>query len=385
MRAFLSLLSIGVAALAGQIALVAARPPGPAELKQAVEEANQANQRSQAFEQQAARAGDDATRARAEAEALASRIQAAEANITAAQARVQVVDAMLRLQRARIATQQGPLIRLTAALQTMSLRPPALAIVQPGSLDDTVRIRAVLAATIPRVQARTAGLRGELDRTRELQGAVGEARERLVASRTDLANRRNALAAFATTQSERSRDLAGLALRESDRALAFGEEARRVEQQVRDRGFQEQLGRRLASLDGPVRRPEDDGSTSPRPPFAYRLPVNGRLVTGTGEVSEAGVHGRGLVLAVPADRAVIAPAPGRVLFAGPFRSFGTLVIIDHGNGWTTAVTDLAAIDTAVGQQVAAGQQIGRTAASDRLSVELRFNGQPVAIAGLLAG
>src|SRR3546814_21007693 len=80
--------------------------------------------------------------------------------------------------------------RLTAALQMLSRRPPATAWVQPGSISDLVHLRAVLESVLPVIQARTAGLRSELQKSRQLRARADQARASLVASRRALADRR---------------------------------------------------------------------------------------------------------------------------------------------------------------------------------------------------
>lgn len=371
--------------LAGGYALAAAPDVSPADLRSAQEEARQSLARSQQFEQAAAKATDEAARARAESEALAARIQASEAEITAAETRVVLVDEQLREQRARLAEGQGPLVRLIGALQSMSRRPPALALMQPGSLDDAVRVRAVLAGALPRIRARTAALRTDINRTRTLRSQQDTARQALVASRGELASRREALASMEAEQRARSQNYAGLALIESDRALALSEEAREVERLVGDRAFQQRLESSLASLPGPVLRPTGPGEAPPAGP-AFLIPAGGRVLTGVGELNEAGVHARGLALAVRPDSMVRAPAPGRVAFAGPFRSYGLVLILDHGGGWTSVLTNLAAIGVGNGQQVARGDAVGRAGGdAPRLTVELRYQGRPVPITALLAG
>jgi septal ring factor EnvC (AmiA/AmiB activator) len=143
----------------------------------------------------------------------------------------------------------------------------------------------------------------------------------------------------------------------------------------------------LAGLPGPVPRPAiaqtGDSPPAPRLP-GYRLPIAGRVVTGTGEISDAGIHARGLTLEANGPSDVVAPAPGRVAYAGRFRGYGEIVIIDHGGGWTSLVTNLAARGVETGASVAAGAPIGRTGAGrSRVSVELRFSGRPVAITPML--
>jgi murein hydrolase activator len=118
--------------------------------------------------------------------------------------------------------------------------------------------------------------------------------------------------------------------------------------------------------------------------FSYRLPVAGTVITGLGEVSETGVRARGLTIAARDGALVVAPAAGRVAFAGPFRGFGKIVIIDHGSGWTSLITSLAALDARVGDNILQGGPIGR-AGQDRptVTIELRRGNRPMDITPLL--
>ncbi|HEX4846646.1 MAG TPA: peptidoglycan DD-metalloendopeptidase family protein, partial [Novosphingobium sp.] len=65
-------------------------------------------------------------------------------------------------------------------------------------------------------------------------------------------------------------------------------------------------------------------------------------------------------------------------FAGPYQGFGLIVIIEHGGGWTSLVTGLAALDTRVGRSVLSGSPLG-VAGPGRpvLTLELRSGGTPV--------
>jgi septal ring factor EnvC (AmiA/AmiB activator) len=349
-------------------------------------QAEEATRRSVLLEKQAAQATGEAALARAAAAALASRIQAAEADITAAETRIRLIEALRVEQRARLAEKQGPVIRLTAALQTMARRPPALALVQPGSLDDLTHVRALLASTLPAIRARTADLRAQVARGNQLRTQADRAVAALKASQADLGQRRMALASFEERQRARSENLAESALSESDRALAFGEEVRELTTLAGTRQFQAQLRRRLAELPGPVLRP----GTGPAPGGRarspnYRLPVEGRIVTGMGEISDAGVHARGLTFVAAAGAAVIAPASGQVVYAGRFRGYGQIVIIDHGGGWVSTLTHLASLDVKRGDNLRMGDPIGRAGPGEaRVTVELRRNGRPFPIAPLIS-
>jgi len=279
-----------------------------------------------------------------------------------------------------LAAGQGSLIRLTAALQTMARRPPALALIQPGSLEEVVHVRALLASSLPAIRARTAGVRAEMARGEALRRQSAEAVVQLGSGQRDLQQRRLALARFEQDQRRRSATLMQSAVQESDRALAFGEEARDLAALAGTRTFQARLVRSLAELPGPPLRPGDRPARVPAP--RYLLPVEGRLVTGTGEISDSGVHARGLTFDSPAGAPAAAPRPGRIVHAGPVRGYGEVVIVDHGGGWTTTITDLARLAVKRGDQVSARQVLGRTAGGE-VNVELRSNGRPVPITPLL--
>ena len=379
------LLIAAVAAAGGGWAVAQTGPPSDsAALAAARREAAEAQRRSQALEEQAKRATGEAARARAEAEALAARIQSAEAEITTAETRLRLIEALRRVQRARLAEKQAPLVRLTAALQTMARRPPALALVQPGSVDEIVHVRSLLASTLPVIRARTAALRAEVERGNDLRRQAETAYAALTASREELRRRRVALARFEENRRARSASLMESALSEGDRALAFGEEARELTDLIGTRAFQDQLRRRLAQLPGPALRPGSPAAPTASGGPTYILPVAGRLVVGMGEISDAGVHARGITFATAPQAEVIAPASGRIAYAGRFRGYGEVAIIDHGGGWTSTVTNLGALRVKVGDKVRTRQPLGTAGARDpRVTVELRRNGRPFPIAPLV--
>jgi murein hydrolase activator len=385
MRAFLIASLIALAGAGAFAAASAQEARGDAEaLQQARTEATQATQRSQRLEQASRQATNEADRARIASEALAARIEAAEADLTAAERRIALIAALQSAQRARLAEQQGPVIRLTAALQTMTRRPAALALVQPGSVRDAIHVRSLLAATMPEIRRRTAALRAEVGRSATLRTQSEQARGALADSRVALGERRTALATFEVNRRNRSQQLAGLALSESDRALVFGEEAQALAGRIDTRQSEETLAAALGRLPGPSPRPGDAGGGAPALP--YSLAVQGRLLTGVGEISEGGVHSRGLTIETAADAPVVAPAAGRILYAAPFRRYDNVVIIDHGHGWTSVITNVASLAVAPGAAVQRGQALGRTGSgSPRVTVELRRNGRPVPFAQFLGG
>ena len=362
-------------------------------LTKARTDARAAIERAGRLETAAANASDEAAKARNRSAAVAARIQSAEADIDAAEAQIAIIDRLRVDQRAALAIKQGPTVRLVAALQTLSRRPPALALVQPGSIDDIVHVRAMLSAILPVVRSRTADLRADVTRGRQLRAAADSALATLKNSQSALVSQRNQLARLAIERRRAADALTGDAMTEQDRAIALGEEARDIVELMGKISSDADRRSRLASLPGPVMRPARPSDPRALPPEAqaleaaqapYRLPVIGQVITGLGEVSASGVRARGLTIATRPSAQVVAPTGGRIAFAGAYRGFGNIVIIDHGRGWTTLITSLAALDVKVGDPVDQGSPIGRAGpARPTITVELRRGGQPVDIARLV--
>ena len=362
-------------------------------LKDARRQSDEARDRAARLAQQASAARDAAEQARRRAAAVAARIQQAEADIQAAQARIAIIARLQRAQAKRLAARQEPVVRLTAALQMMARRPLALALVQPGSISDAVHLRAVLGQILPVIEQRTAGLRAELARSRALRATAQQASDALAQAQQDRRAQRAELAGLETQKRLAARDYRANAGMESERALALGERARDIVDLMDRLEAAGDLRERLTALSGPLPRPvrpdkagaappEREAMASGPPP--YRLPVVGQLVTGLGEVNDSGVRARGLTLAVQPSAQAIAPTAGRVAFAGPYRDYGQILIIDHGGGWTTLITGLHRLSVRVGDDVRQGDPVGVT--DNRRSdiiVELRRNGRPVDIVPLI--
>lgn len=364
-------------------------------LLEARQAADAATQRSQRYEAAAAAAKNEAERIRAEQVAIAARIQESEAGIAAAQAQFAIIERLRRQQHARLAARQQPIARLAAALQTMARRPAALALIQPGSISDLVHVRLLLANTIPVIRARTDELRAEVERGNRLRDAAAATVENVRRQQALLEARRQALSRLEAGKRARSRQLGDSAFLEQERAQAMAEKARDIVDLMKSMDKQAKIANGLASLPGPVLRPPQPGQShapvadarasgiAPRP--AYRLPVLGRVVTGMGELSDTGIRSRGLTFVTRPGAQVIAPAGGSIRFAEAFRDYGQIVIIDHGGGWTTLITGLRSLSVKVGDTVLQGSPIGRTGGSnDRITVELRRQGQPFDIAPLAA-
>ena len=92
----------------------------------------------------------------------------------------------------------------------------------------------------------------------------------------------------------------------------------------------------------------------------------------------SGAHTKGITITGRPSARVSAPFDGTILFAGPFKNYGELVIIDHGDNYVSLLAGMEQLSTSVGQNVLAGEPIGQVkAGKPELYVEIRKDGQVV--------
>ncbi len=388
-RAFLFMIAISLATLA--TAQTAPVFESVAETQRTMAlartQSDAARRRAEVMEANAASVAGEADRTARQSAAIAARIQQTQAEIAGHEANIRLIARARWDMRQELARQQKPLVELTAALQRLSRRPPALSLLRPGSLTDSIRLRAIIATILPQVERRTASLRAQIARRRALDGQSRLAAGRLRKEQDGLRAQRLSLATLETRQRLQSREVSGEANREAERALALAEQARDLGSLVTELARSGELRVQLAALPGPIFRPAQPAdaisvaqvSPAVTPPTAtspgFVLPVTGRLIAGFGESRTGLAQSRGVAFATQSGAQAVAPAAGRIAFAGPYRGYGNIVILEHDGGWTSLVTGLAQLDTRVGMKVVAGSPLGIAGAGRPVvSLELRRNG-----------
>ncbi len=375
---------------------------GPPDVMAARKELRAAQRREQEARQREALLGERAEEATFAAEksqrdvaVLAAQIQTTEASLAAARSRLAVIRGERRTLEQQLGKQREPVVQLTAALQRLTARPLALSALQPGSLRETVYLRAVLDQTIPAIREKTAGLRGQRIRSQELARESEQTLAALGKSEQDLKQRRTRLLAVTRQRQLVSRRAQGDARQEAEKAAEFARRASSLDGLISRLDRAGQARAALAQLPGPYLRPDDPtaqriaansartrGSASSASaasgPASYRLPVIGRTVSKFGQRQSSGLRQSGIVLAPSARAQITAPADGKVVFAGPYRGYGQIAIIDHGAGWTSLITGLTTLNVDIGDAVVSGGPLGIAAANDpRITLELRRQNKPV--------
>ena len=109
------------------------------------------------------------------------------------------------------------------------------------------------------------------------------------------------------------------------------------------------------------------------------LPARGKIITRYGEEKTKGISAKGITIATRNQAQVISPFDGNVVFSGPFRGYGNMIIIEHGDGFLSLLSGLETIHVELGQMILAGEPIGQMPVKDasELYVEIRKNNQPI--------
>jgi murein DD-endopeptidase MepM/ murein hydrolase activator NlpD len=383
-RALLMLAPLGIAGGLMAQENVSGGAAQPSALRALQERALAAERRSELLRQEASNAQSTAGRFIAQRAVLSAEIDAAEAQIDTAAARVTIISRRQKAQRAQLHAERAPILRLNAALQQMAGKPSYLLMMQPGQRADYIHLRAIMATVQPMIMNKTSALRQQIAAQSELEAQELSALTALSDARALLKRRQVALAALTADVLGNSAAMSANAAIAFEQAIAQGERARDIVGRIDNQRLGTAKAAELAALEGPFVRP--GSSAQPRPiDGVYVLPAAGKLVTGFHELTATGYRARGIRLAVPQAARIVAPAAGTISFAGRYRSYGKIVIIEHGNGWNSLITNLDSVQVTKGQTIDQGALLGRAGRNlPEIGLELRKNGRVMDVAAMLS-
>lgn len=379
------------------------RGEGTREQRRALQAAERARAEQQALARQAeerARAAEEEHARLTESYAAAAAdLRQAESETLGIAGQIDELSARMRAAEHELARRAQALEPLLPLMQRMSLYPTETLLAVPASPEDTLRGMLLLQGLGRHLQTEAAGIRADQaaieSMSQQLQIRHEALRAALEVQRTRATELDRqmceALSRRSTAQDEAAealRTAAAEAARAGDirEAIAKLEEERRAaEAQARAEAARALQARRRAAAEEAARRAQAAARPSGRSMTDGRArlvaPVAGRILTNFGERDNDGTS-QGIVWQTAPGGRVSTPCSGRVMYAGPFRSFGVLLIVDCGGGFHIVLAGLGRLDTRVGASVAAGEPVGAMADGDsrrqqRLMLELRQNGRPV--------
>lgn len=338
--------------------------------------------------------------------AAARRVQDQESSVAGLEQELNRLERAARQKELQLRDRQRQFSGVMMALSRIARFPTEALIAQPIPPEDTVRSAILLRAAVPAIEKRADALKGELDdlaqarlnvddQRQALQGAAEVLREeeqrievmrkQKAALRAEAISKSRAAQSAARKlgkQAKNLRDLVGKlnAARVAAEKKAQAEAKVRAEQKARSALHVKPQG-------GPAEAPSvvdlaalgSIGSIS-KARGKLPFPAVGRLAGLYGQQLEGGLTSKGLSIETRSKARVIAPFDGKVVFSGPFRGYGQLLIIDHGEGYHSLLAGLGRIDAAIDQPVLAGEPVAVMSDDGQqpvLYVEFRRDNQPI--------
>jgi murein hydrolase activator len=324
-------------------------------------------------------AGIRGDRARLNADLLATsqRVREAESRAQAAETRLQGLvsteDALKRSLDAR----RGTIVEVLASLQRIGRKPPPAVLVRPEDMLQAVRTSMLLGAVLPELRQEAEILAQDLSQ--------------LIATREGLVRERDLVAAEAQKLSgERERVQALIATRQTQLATnesRLQEDRQKAQQLVRQtQSLKELISRMEAEINAanraaqiarnappPTQNPATVAALQPgalrdmarlQPKISFQeargtlsMPVSGTPFKGFGAPDGFGGRENGASVETAKYALVTAPADGWVSFAGPYRSYGHVLIINAGGGYHLVMTGIDRVNVDIGQFVLAGEPV----------------------------
>jgi septal ring factor EnvC (AmiA/AmiB activator) len=318
--------------------------------------------------------------------------------------------------RGSLHERRGLLAEVLAALERIGRNPPPALLVSPDDALASVRSAILLGAVVPGMRKETDKLIADLTNLSKLEISAASEKADLAATmitileeerRMDLLiaeNDKNSRQSTEEIQSERKRseELAGQAtsleglvasLEGQIGSVRDAATAARKEQERQQLMTDEQRAQAKALADSGV---PDKNRIAPAYPFSdlkkkLELPVAGEILRQFGDDDGTGHTASGLTVATGPDALVTAPVDGLVVFAGAFRSYGQMIILDTGDGYHMVLAGMDAIKTRQGKFIFAGEPLAamgekRVASATALAletnrptlyIEFRKDGKPV--------
>jgi septal ring factor EnvC (AmiA/AmiB activator) len=313
-------------------------------------------------------------------------------------------------------SRRGVLAEVLGALERMGRNPPPALLVTPNDALSSVRSAILLGAVVPEMRAETEALAKQLHALAEVRQAMSAERTRIASTLMGVAEQQKRLELLLEEKKDlqsksreqlaqerkRSEELAGKADNLQDLITSLesridsvreaAEQARLAEERRRQKTAEElERAREMAKEGLP-----DKNRIAPAYAFSdlkkkLDLPVAGEPVKWFGDDDGTGHPLQGMMVSTQPGALVTAPADGWVVYAGPFRSYGDLLILNVGDGYHVVLAGMDQMDVAQGQFVVAGEpvaEMGRTrlagaaalalvSKQPTLYIEFRKNGKPV--------
>ena len=327
-----------------------------------------------------------------------AKTQAAEERLGGLETRLALLQSSETAIRRSLEGRRNLIAEVLAALQRIGRRPPPAVLVRPEDILEAVRASMLLGAVVPDLRQEVEILGTDLAELVRLRDGIATEKGKIGAEMEQIAAERQRLASLIEARREREASAA----KDVEQQAALGKELAGQARSMRD--FVEKIEKEISvankaadaarqAIEQETREQrermtalafKDPARLAPKIAFAeakglLSLPVSGSRLRGFGDSDGAGGTIRGISLETRPNALVSAPSDGWVVYAGPFRSFGQLLILNAGGGYYILLAGMQRIDVALNQFVLAGEPVatmGETSEAAATTVGVG-TGQPV--------
>ncbi|MBV9262132.1 MAG: peptidoglycan DD-metalloendopeptidase family protein [Pseudolabrys sp.] len=319
----------------------------------------------------------------------ATRIRAVEERIAGAEARLKPLDENEQSIRRSLESRRAVIADVLAALQRMGRRPPPALLVSPEDALTAVRIAILLGAVVPDMRSQAEALANDLQQLVTVRNGIEAERARMKTAIASIDAERTRLAALTEERQKQQGEREASLNAERAKAQDLAKQADNVKDLITklEQGLDSatKAAREAARSDS---RPamaalRDPGRLAPAVAFAslrgqIPVPVNGVKIRDFGASDGIGGVEKGISLATRAGAQVTAPTDGWVVYAGPFRSYGQLLILNAGGGYHILLAGMERISVDLGQFVLTGEPVAVMGSASHIAAILATgSSQPV--------
>lgn len=365
------------------------------ELEAAREQQRKATELQEKLKADIATIGQDRSKLNQQLIDIAGQVRSVETRIADAEARLQPLDGRERDIRSSLDSRRSEVIEVLAALQRAGRRTPPALLVRPEDALQSLRTAMLLGAVVPELRVRAEKLAADLGELVALRKTISTERDAQAADRDKLKEDQTRLAALVDErqrqQSAAEKDMEA----EGARAIALSKQAAdlqsliaKMEQDLKSaakaaataslQGAPATVNGKpnLGALNDPARMSPAVAFASAKGLFSY--PVNGTKIREFGGSDGAGGVQKGISLAAKPGAQVTTPCDGWVVYAGPFRSYGQLLILNAGGGYHVLIAGMERISVNIGQFVLTGEPVATMGSTSQVASILATNAsQPV--------
>ena len=328
---------------------------------------------------------------------VAKQIQNGEDEIRKQQEDLDKLQQHLKESEDKFNAEHEMLVNTLSALQSLALRPSQAMLVQPLSPVDIMRSSLLLRGSVHSLRERAEFIRQSIEDINNQKKEIDKRLKNLAEENKNLAAQQQEMKNLSAQKSQMYSQISSRSKEAEQKANILASQAEslrdlldKLEQQKKLQRRQMEEKERLAKQRAADEmRKTNDHSYKPTPmntssDFAkakgkLSRPARGPIVTAFHQEMSKGVVSNGIDIKTAEKAQIISPYEGNVIFSGPFKNFANLIIIDHGEGYTSLLSGLGETDVKVGQTLLAGEPVGTmpTGNNLKLHMEIRKNNQPI--------